>query len=80
MDELSADESASRMAETTVPQPANFALQVGLAELWASLGVVPAAIVGHSAGEVAAAYFCGLSAVTPQQGRPDHMTGRRDQL
>jgi myxalamid-type polyketide synthase MxaE and MxaD len=59
MDELSADEGASRMAETAVLQPANFALQVGLAELWSSLGVVPGAIVGHSAGEVAAAYVAG---------------------
>jgi myxalamid-type polyketide synthase MxaE and MxaD len=59
MDELSADERTSRMAETAVLQPANFALQVGLAELWASLGVVPEAIVGHSAGEVAAAYVAG---------------------
>jgi len=56
MDELSADEAASRMAETAVLQPANFALQVGLTELWSALGVVPEAIVGHSAGEVAAAY------------------------
>jgi myxalamid-type polyketide synthase MxaE and MxaD len=59
MDELSADERASRMAETAVLQPANFALQVGLVELWSSLGVVPEAIVGHSAGEVAAAYVAG---------------------
>ncbi|HXL91157.1 MAG TPA: type I polyketide synthase [Streptosporangiaceae bacterium] len=59
MDELSADEAASRMAETAVLQPANFALQLGLAELWSGLGVVPEAIVGHSAGEVAAAYVAG---------------------
>jgi len=59
MDEMSADEAASRMAETAVLQPANFALQVGLTELWSALGVVPEAIVGHSAGEVAAAYVAG---------------------
>ena len=59
MDEMSADESASRMNETAVLQPANFALQLGLAELWKALGIEPAAIVGHSAGEVAAAHVAG---------------------
>jgi acyl transferase domain-containing protein len=58
-DELAADEGASRMAETAVLQPANFALQVGLVERWSSLGVAPGAIVGHSAGEVTAAYVAG---------------------
>jgi myxalamid-type polyketide synthase MxaD len=59
MDELSADEHASRMNETAVLQPANFALQLGLVELWKALGIEPTAIVGHSAGEVAAAHVAG---------------------
>jgi len=59
MDELSAEEHASRMSETAVLQPANFALQLGLVELWKSLGITPGAIVGHSAGEVAAAHVAG---------------------
>ncbi len=59
MDEMSAAQSASRMEETAVLQPANFALQVGLAELWKAMGIEPVAIVGHSAGEVAAAYVAG---------------------
>ena len=59
MDEMSAAESASRMNETAVLQPANFALQLGLVELWKAMGIEPAAIVGHSAGEVAAAYVSG---------------------
>ena len=54
------DEAASRMDETQISQPANFALQVALARLWQSWGVEPAAIIGHSAGEVAAAYLSGL--------------------
>ncbi|HEY0602496.1 MAG TPA: type I polyketide synthase, partial [Herpetosiphonaceae bacterium] len=60
MEELLADEANSRMGETQIAQPANFALQVALVELWRSWGVQPAAIVGHSAGEVAAAYAAGV--------------------
>jgi myxalamid-type polyketide synthase MxaD len=55
-DELLAPETASRMGETWISQPANFALQVGLTEVWSSLGIRPEAVLGHSAGEIAAAY------------------------
>ena len=59
-DELTADESRSRMDITAISQPCIFALQVALAELWASWGVRPEALVGHSVGEVAAAYLAGV--------------------
>src|SRR5215469_6387643 len=58
--ELLRNESESRMHLTSVAQPALFAVQVGLLALWKSWGVEPSAIVGHSAGEVAAAYAAGI--------------------
>ncbi|GHJ39082.1 hybrid non-ribosomal peptide synthetase/type I polyketide synthase [Streptomyces sp. TS71-3] len=59
-DELAADEADSRMAETWLAQPANFAVQVGLAALWRSRGIRPDAIVGHSTGEAAAFHEAGV--------------------
>jgi acyl transferase domain-containing protein/acyl carrier protein len=60
VDELRADETDSRMAETDVAQPANFAIQIALAEQLKQFGVNPDAVIGHSAGEVAAHYLAGV--------------------
>lgn len=59
LEELTADEEASRLSETRVVQVVNCALQIALAALWRSWGVVPDAVVGHSAGEMAAAHVAG---------------------
>jgi hybrid polyketide synthase/nonribosomal peptide synthetase FtdB len=60
VEELNADEADSAMSETWLAQPANFAVQVGLAALWRTYGVHPDAMVGHSTGEVAAFYEAGV--------------------
>jgi myxalamid-type polyketide synthase MxaE and MxaD len=59
LEELDRDEASSRVGEADLAQVTNFALQVALAELWAQWGIRPDAVVGHSAGEIAAAYVCG---------------------
>ena len=53
------DEKTSRIDDTNVAQPCIFALQVALTALWLSWGVRPKVIVGHSVGEIAAAYVSG---------------------
>jgi acyl transferase domain-containing protein/NADPH:quinone reductase-like Zn-dependent oxidoreductase/acyl carrier protein len=50
----------SRLTRIDVVQPTLFAMEVALAELWASWGIVAQAVVGHSMGEVAAACFAGI--------------------
>jgi len=58
--ELTATDAArSRLNEIDIVQPALFAIQIALAALWRSWGVEPQAVVGHSLGEVAAAYVAG---------------------
>ena len=58
--EMARDEANSCIMETQIAQPANFLIQASLDALWRSKGVTPSAIVGHSVGEVTAAYAAGM--------------------
>jgi 1-acyl-sn-glycerol-3-phosphate acyltransferase len=57
--ELTAGETASRVQDSEFAPAANLAIQVALARLWRAWGIQPDAIVGHSAGEIGAAYAAG---------------------
>ncbi|WP_169730386.1 type I polyketide synthase, partial [Amycolatopsis alba] len=48
------------LSRVDVVQPVSFAVMVSLAAVWRSLGVEPAAVAGHSQGEIAAAHVAGI--------------------
>jgi acyl transferase domain-containing protein len=50
----------SRIDETAFTQPALFALEYSLAQLWLAWGIRPAAVLGHSVGEYVAACVAGV--------------------
>jgi type I polyketide synthase PikAIV len=56
---LRREDGAADLERIDVVQPALFAMSVALAALWRAHGVEPAAVVGHSQGEIAAAHVAG---------------------
>lgn len=53
-------EAANLLNQTWITQPALFAVEYSLANLWASWGVRPQAMIGHSVGEYVAACLAGV--------------------
>jgi acyl transferase domain-containing protein/NADPH:quinone reductase-like Zn-dependent oxidoreductase len=58
--ELEKDESTTQVNEACISQPACTAIQLALVDLLRSWGVRPFAVVGHSSGEIGAAYAAQL--------------------
>jgi amino acid adenylation domain-containing protein len=54
------ESAASRLEQTAIAQPALFAVEYALAQLWGEWGVRPAAMLGHSVGEYVAACLAGV--------------------
>ncbi len=75
-DVLTGTPGAPSLDRVDVVQPALFAVMVSLARLWRSLGVEPAAVVGHSQGEIAAAVVAGVLTLTDGA----HIAGLRSRL
>ncbi|HXS47114.1 MAG TPA: SDR family NAD(P)-dependent oxidoreductase [Solirubrobacterales bacterium] len=59
VDVLRGAKDAPSIDRIEVVQPALFAVMASLTDLWRACGVMPAAVAGHSQGEIAAAYAAG---------------------
>lgn len=60
IEELLRDESSSRINDSEISQPATTCLQIALVDLLNDLGIRPEMVLGHSSGEIAAAYAAGV--------------------
>lgn len=59
LEELQHDTQMSQINEAHISQPATTALQIALVDLLVSVNVKPGIVLGHSSGEIAAAYAAG---------------------
>jgi acyl transferase domain-containing protein/NADPH:quinone reductase-like Zn-dependent oxidoreductase/aryl carrier-like protein/NADP-dependent 3-hydroxy acid dehydrogenase YdfG len=58
--ELYKSAKESRVAQSLISQPLCAAVQLALVEVLRAWGITPVAVVGHSSGEIAAAYAAGV--------------------
>ncbi|EQB46289.1 beta-ketoacyl synthase domain-containing protein [Colletotrichum gloeosporioides Cg-14] len=56
IEEIMKDKQESHIQEPQISQPATTAIQVALVDLLRSFSIAPNSVVGHSSGEIAAAY------------------------
>ena len=59
IEEINKPIETNRLTEIDVVQPILIAIEIALANLWMSKGVFPDMVIGHSMGEIAAAYVAG---------------------
>ncbi|KAF7445064.1 Polyketide synthase module protein [Pyrenophora tritici-repentis] len=59
VEELSRPLKQSRVGEAEIAQPATTAIQIALVDLLENFSIRPSRVVGHSSGEIAAAYAAG---------------------
>ena len=59
IEELLREDKESRLKEAELAQPATTAVQIALVDLVRTWGIVPDTVVGHSSGEIGAAYAAG---------------------
>ncbi len=59
LDRIMSEEGEELLKMTSIGQPAIVMVQVALAALWESWGIKPEALLGHSVGEISAAYVSG---------------------
>jgi acyl transferase domain-containing protein/NADPH:quinone reductase-like Zn-dependent oxidoreductase/SAM-dependent methyltransferase len=59
IEELQRDKASSRVKDARYSQPLTTAIQIALLKLLGSWKICPQAVVGHSSGEIAAAYSIG---------------------
>lgn len=59
LDELNREAKDSKISKSAFAHPLSCAVQIALLDLLLSWGVVPHRVVGHSSGEIAAAYCAG---------------------
>ncbi|KAI9711735.1 MAG: Type I Iterative PKS [Bogoriella megaspora] len=59
LDELAKENSVSELQKPALSQPVCTAIQVALVDLLRSFDILPSAVVGHSSGEIGAAYAAG---------------------
>jgi acyl transferase domain-containing protein len=69
-------DGADLLCATDTTQPATFCLEYALAQSWLARGARPAALIGHSVGEFAAAVIAGVMSLTGAA----HLVARRGAL